>query len=277
MGELVTFTLDLEDHRPSDAAEIRYPTVTRGVLDFLDARDVRGTFFVVGEIAEAEPDLVREVAARGHEVALHGWRHTPLTELDEPTFRADLIRGKALLEELTGRPVVGLPGARSSRSCRNRVGRTDVLADVGFTYSSSVLPAKSPLFGDPGLPTTPFRWPSGVVELPCPVVRVGPVGLPYLGGVYLRALPKTSTRVARRVSASGVVLWTYCHPYDFDPDEPFWVVPEAGPLGSRLLWYNRRRTFARIEAALRDRVGPPLGERVSTLTVPTLNAESGQA
>jgi hypothetical protein len=67
------------------------------------------------------------------------------------------------------------------------------------------------------------------------------------------------------------MLWIYCHPYDFDPDEPFWVVPEVGKLGSRLLWYNRRRTFAKVDALLRGRAGPPLRERIATLgTLPTL-------
>ena len=74
------------------------------------------------------------------------------------------------------------------------------------------------------------------------------VGLPYLGGVYLRALPSSvSTARARALSGAGQLPWIYCHPYDFDPDEPFWVVPEAGRLGSRLLWYNRRRTFAKVD------------------------------
>ncbi len=39
-------------------------------------------------------------------------------------------------------------------------------------------------------------------------------------------------------------------------------MPDAGRLGSRLLWYNRRRTFAKIEAMLRGRAGPPLAERL---------------
>ena len=264
MSEQVTFTLDLEDHRPSPDAPERYPALTREVLDFLDARDVRGTFFVVGETAEAHPELVREVAARGHEVGLHGWRHQPLTELDADTFRADVTRGKALLEELTDSPVAGFRAPTFSLVPETRWA-VDVLADTGFTYSSSVLPARSPLFGDPTLPVTPFRWPNGLVELPCPVVRAAGVGLPYLGGVYLRAIPGAASTAARRSVGRAQLLWIYCHPYDFDPDEEFWVVPDAGRLGSHLLWYNRRRTFAKIEAMLRGRAGAPLAERLDEI------------
>ena len=257
----ITFTLDLEDHRPSDAVEDRSPTLTREVLDFLDARDVRGTFFVVGETAVAHPDLVTEVAARGHEVGLHGWSHTPLTELDPATLRADLTRGKALLEDLTTIPIQGFRAPIFSLVASTRWA-TDVISDVGFTYSSSVLPARSPLFGDPTLPTTPFRWPNGLLELPCPVARAGGLGLPYLGGVYLRAIPTSASHVARNRFGRDSLQWIYCHPYDFDPEEPFWVVPEAGALGSRLLWYNRRRTFAKVDALLRGRAGLPLADRL---------------
>jgi polysaccharide deacetylase family protein (PEP-CTERM system associated) len=268
----VTFTLDLEDHRPEgspDGTE-RYPDLTRRILDFLDARAVRGTFFVVGEVAAAHPEIVRDVASRGHEVGLHAWRHVPLTDLDPDTVRADVTRGKELLEELTGAPVTGfrapifslVPGSRWV---------VDVLVDAGFTYSSSVLSARSPLFGDPSLPTAPFRWPEGLVELPCPVARLGSYGVPYLGGVYLRALPRVVSAAAERGFGRDQMLWIYCHPYDFDDAEPYWVVPEAGPWGSRLLWYNRRRTFAKVDALLRGRAAPPLGERVATLTgLPTL-------
>ncbi|MEX1007241.1 MAG: polysaccharide deacetylase family protein [Acidimicrobiia bacterium] len=260
----VTFTLDLEDHRPSDAAEVRFPHITRRVLDFLDTRGVRGTFFVVGEIAEQHPELVRDVAARGHELALHGWRHVPLTELDNAEFRSGAARGKALLQELGGRPVTGFRAPVFSLVPESRWA-VDVLADLGFTYSSSVLPAKSPLFGDPTLPVTPFTWPNGVVELPCPVARIGPIGLPYLGGVYLRAIPTMASRAVAATFGRGHALWVYCHPYDFDPAEPYWVVPEAGRFGSRLLWYNRKRMFAKVDAVLRGRAALPFGERIATL------------
>ncbi|HEY7105553.1 MAG TPA: polysaccharide deacetylase family protein [Acidimicrobiia bacterium] len=262
----VTFTLDLEDHRPSGAADgtERYPDVTRRVLDFLDARRARGTFFVVGEVAAAHPEVVRDVAARGHEVGLHSWRHVPLTELDPATLRDEVTRGKALLEELSGRTVEGFRAPTFSLVPASRWA-VDVLVQVGFTYSSSVLAARSPLFGDPELPTAPFRWPEGLVEIPCPVARVGDFGIPYLGGVYLRALPHLASAAAERAFGRGQMLFIYCHPYDFDDREPYWVVPDVGRLGSRLLWYGRRRTFAKVDTLLRGRAGAPLGERVAAL------------
>jgi peptidoglycan-N-acetylglucosamine deacetylase len=267
----VTFTLDLEDHRPAGAVAgtERYPALTRRVLDFLDARSVRGTFFVVGEIAEEAPALVREVAARGHEVGLHGWRHVPLTELTPDQLRVDVDRGRAALEAAAGSPVRGFRAPMFSLVPGSRWA-VDVLGDAGFAYSSSVLPARSPLFGDPSLPLAPFRWPNGLVELPCPVVRVRAFGIPYLGGVYLRALPGPVSAAVRRGPGRHQFLWTYCHPYDFDPDEPYWVVPEAGKVGSRLLWYNRRRSFHKVDALLRGGAAAPLAERIAELgSLPT--------
>ncbi len=58
------FTLDLEDHRPDDSVPVRYPDLTGRLLDDLDDWGVRGTVFVVGEVAVESPDLVRRVADR---------------------------------------------------------------------------------------------------------------------------------------------------------------------------------------------------------------------
>jgi polysaccharide deacetylase family protein (PEP-CTERM system associated) len=269
----VTFTLDLEDHRPVRVGEERYPAITRTVLAFLADRSVRGTFFVTGEILENQPDLVREVVASGHEVAFHGFHHVPFTQLEPDQLREEAKRAKGMLEDLSGQEVVGFRAPQFSVVPESRWA-IDVLGELGFTYSSSVLPARSPLFGDPTAPTTPFRWPNGVVELPCPVASMGGIGLPYLGGVYLRTLPRAAQNAARRVFGRGQLLWIYCHPYDFDTTEPFWVVPEVGRLGSRLLWYNRDRAFAKIDALLAGGAAPPLGERIGTLELPEYPPET---
>lgn len=268
MPEPITFSLDVEDHRPEvDPFPVRYPDLTRRILDHLDERGIVGTMFVVGTVAEEAPDLVRDIAARGHEVGLHAWRHVPLTTLDEATVREETARGKALLEDLTGAAVAGFRAPTFSITAEN-VWVTEVLAELGFTYSSSVLPAPNPLFGFPGLPTEPFTWPSGLVELPCPLLGVGKAKVPFIGGVYLRALPWPVIRAGLALQGGGAVPFTYCHPYDFDPDEPYWVVPEAGPRMSRLLWIGRKRMFRRIDALL-DRgqtAGPPLRDRLGAAT-----------
>lgn len=256
----LTFTLDLEDHRPDESFPLRYPTVMREVLEFLAARNVTGTIFVVGEVAQAAPELVREVAAHGHEIGLHSWRHVPITELDPETFRAETAKGRAVLEDLTGQQVEGYRAPTFSLVPAS-LWAVDVLAELGFTYSSSVLPAPNPLFGFPGAPRQPFLWPNGVAELPAPLAGLGRFTVPYLGGTYFRMIPWVAISAARRVFDAGRVPWTYIHPYDFDTEEPYWPVPDAGRLAP-LLWVNRKRMFAKLDRLLARGVGAPLRERL---------------
>ena len=262
----ITFTLDLEDHRPPGAegrlAEERFGAMSRLVLDRMADRGVRGTVFIVGELGRSHAPLVREVAARGHEIGLHAWRHVPLTEVDPEVFRRETADGRALLEDLTGTAVVGFRAPTYSL-VRSSVWVTDVLADAGFTYSSSVLPAHNPLFGFPDAPRQPFLWPSGLIELPSPVTGVGRWQVPYLGGVYLRALPWAVVRLGAALERSTPVPFTYVHPYDPDVAEPFWWVPEAGRL-SPLLWIGRGSTLARLDR-LAARAAPPLVDRLCEL------------
>lgn len=259
----VTFTLDVEDYAgPLDAP--RAPKITREIVAFLAERRVRGTFFVVGELAEEHPDLVRDIAAAGHEVGLHAYRHDPLPDLGPAAFRDDTRRGKALLEDLSGQEVAGFRAPMFSL-VEESAWAPEILAEVGFRYSSSVLPARSPLYGWPGQPRVPYRWPSGVIELPCPVVTVGRVANPYLGGVYFRVLPWRAVEYGYRRALPDEALWTYCHPYDFDPEEPFVRRPGLGLAKSRLLWLNRSRMYDRIARLLARGAAGPLAERVSEL------------
>jgi polysaccharide deacetylase family protein (PEP-CTERM system associated) len=274
----VTFTLDLEFNEASDWQTRRFPELTDTVLDTLDEHGVQGTVFVLGELVDSHPTLVKSVATRGHEIGFHGWTHTNLTETDPATLAADLRRGRAALQDLTGQEIVGYRAPTFSL-VRESLWAVDLIADAGFEYSSSVMPARHPLFGFPECPRDPFRWPNGLVELPCPVVRIPPLALGYLGGIYLRLLPKTVVKRAVNRSRPTSLLWTYCHPYDFDADEPFFVMEPLGRLTSRLMWVNRRHMLARLETLHDGRPGRPLRTRVAeadlgntlaTFTVPAV-------
>jgi polysaccharide deacetylase family protein (PEP-CTERM system associated) len=260
---VLTFTVDLEEHRDDAAAAPRYPLMTRRILDFLGERSAIGTFFVVGELVRQAPGLIREIAAAGHEIASHGFRHEPLTRQAPDAFRSELAESKARLEDLAGRPVLGFRAPMFSLTPRS-LWALEILRDLGFRYSSSVLPAPWRTHGFAEAPARPFLWSNGLLEIPCPVGRVGPLTLPYLGGMYLRYLPPWRLRhLLGRVD--GETLWTYCHPYDVDVDEPFHHLPGKSRVASFMLWCNRRVTLRRLDALLRGQVVEPFASRWSAL------------
>jgi len=261
----ITFTFDLEDHRAGTTAPLRCREPTERILAWLGAHGARGTFFVVGDLAEREPALVRQVTDAGHELALHGLHHVPIEETGEARFLDELRRGRAILEDATGTAVAGYRAPIFSLT-RRTPWAPGALAEAGFRYTSSVLPADSPLHGIAGMPRQPFRWREGPVELPCPVTGRGRLSIPFLGGVYLRYLPVPAIRAALHRLAADVRPWIYLHPYDLDPDEPFAVLPHAGYVTSRIVHHRRAGTVGRLDAVVRAAGGlaPPLGEIAET-------------
>jgi peptidoglycan-N-acetylglucosamine deacetylase len=257
---ILTFSVDVED---DGTGPDRARRMTGALLDMLDAAGARGTFFVVGTLAEAAPAMVREIAARGHEVASHGHAHHALRDVSRARIADQLCGTRRMLEDLTGAAVTGFRAPLFSLT-PEVPWAAEVLAEAGFGYSSSVLPARNWLHGWPGAPRRPFLWPSGVLEVPVPLARLGPLELPVLGGMYLRYLPGWDLRrMARRLAAEQPeALWSYCHPYDLDADARFSVRPEAGWIGSLFLWMNRRIAVRRLWQVLEGRRSVPFAERV---------------
>ena len=104
------------DRADWDRLQLRCGDSTRRLLELFAKRGARATFFFLGWIAERLPDLVREVAAAGHEIASHGYDHRVLTELGPEGFREDLRRTGRILEDLVGqRP-------RAFRACTWSIG-----------------------------------------------------------------------------------------------------------------------------------------------------------
>jgi peptidoglycan-N-acetylglucosamine deacetylase len=242
----VTFTLDLEDHRVGTSSPVRCGGPTERVLEWLRMRNARATVFVLGHLAEQCPELVLTIAGAGHEVGLHGMHHVPIEKTGEARYLDELRRGKGVLEDITGAAVRGYRAPLFSLT-RRTPWAVAALAEAGFSYSSSVLPANNPIFGLAGVPRRPFRWRDGPIELPCPVMGRGRLALPFLGGVYLRYLPMAAIRAGIRTLPQDVAVWSYLHPYDLDPDESFEVLPHAGYVTSRLVHHHRRRTMDRMD------------------------------
>ena len=276
MTKNISVTLDVEDLRPSDQFEDRSKLMTEKVLDLFSEMNIRATIFVVGDVAKNHPEIINKAVKDGHEIGLHSHKHIPLQLLTPDEFEQELTGAKTLLQEISGQEINGFRAPTMSLTHKTRWA-VPILKRVGFTYSSSVLPAKNPLYGWDGLPRHPFRWLNSVIEFPCPVTNILGFTIPYLGGAYFRLFPSIIRKMGVRRSSYGEVLWTYCHPWEFDPDEKYYQLENVGRSTSRIAWIGRKGMENKMRDFLKDASSQTLGDIASTIDSSQLeivNAES---
>jgi len=202
----------------------RVAAQTARLLDLLDAYGARGTFFTLGVVAQRHSRLLRDIVARGHEIACHGWDHTPVYRLGPAGFRADIRRAKHAVEQAAGRLVRGYRAPNYSIR-RDTPWAFSVLIEEGFVYDSSMYPVVHDRYGFPDAPRFPHvaQHIDGIDfwEVPVGTARFGGVNLP-LGGGFFRLFPAALVRSAvTSVNARErrpVVF--YVHPWEFDPEQP---------------------------------------------------------
>lgn len=256
-----------------DGLPRRSPFLVRRLLDHLTRAEVKGTFFVLGWLAECEPETVKAISEAGHEIASHGWDHRRVTTLSPEEFRDDVRRSKGVLEDLSGQPVTGyrapsfsiLPGFEWA---------LDVLLEEGYRYDSSMVPVKvHPGYGYPKANPDPhgITRPGGtLLEMPPATLRVGPMTFPSGGGAYLRFFPVGFVRRAlRSAEARGVPGTVYVHPWELDREMPAFRAPWATRLRMRGGIRGMPRKLSALTSAFRFRT---MGE-----TAREMDAAKGRA
>lgn len=263
------FSIDLEEFyaERADFRRTALPELTERYLEFLRRHKMKATFFVVGEIAAQHPALIRAIAAEGHELACHTHTHVPLDQRDAASLRDDLRRNLDVLGNVASGPIKGFRAPILSLGEKARWAY-EVLASLGFGYSSSVLPARNPLHGWPGFGHAPRRM-DGILEIPVTLGRFFGMEVPVGAGTYFRCLPFGSIRRQfERLAVQGRAIVGYFHPYDLDVAQE--RVMSRGVGRSRvlnaLLYFNRAQTLARLESILAGGFGiVPYCEYISTL------------
>ena len=230
-------TFDIEEYfhaeafaralRPDDWPGLasRVVDTTERLLDILDYADARATFFVLGWVAERYPALVQDIAARGHEIACHGYGHQMIQRQSRLEFAKDVQRAKTAVEDAAGAAVVGFRAPTFS-VMRETLWSLEVLWEAGFLYDSSIFPIVHDRYGIPDAPRFPYRVPvmngHGIAEFPLSTISILGRRLPIAGGGYFRLLPYTVTRRAidhlnRREHQPAIV---YLHPWELDVHQP---------------------------------------------------------
>ncbi|MDR0702888.1 MAG: DUF3473 domain-containing protein [Azoarcus sp.] len=221
------------------------------ILDLLAGHGVVATFFVLGWVATRYPSLVQRIVDDGHELACHGYGHGHVSAMTPEAFRTEIVRTKTLLEDFSGRPVLGYRapdfsiGAGSSWAY-------EVLAEAGYRYSSSVYPVGHGRHGMPGASRFPWRLPPGLAEIPPATVRWGGRNWPAGGGVWFRLMPYEMSRwqIARINRHDGRAVVFYFRPWEIDPEQP--RVREAPPRVRLGQYFNLSRTEGRLRLLLED-------------------------
>lgn len=258
------FTVDVEEYFHASALESVAPRAAwanfesrlssgvRRLLDELARHDARATFFVLGWVAARRPDVVREIAAAGHEIASHGWDHRRVTTQTPDEFRNSARSSKAVLEDLSGRAVLGFR-APSFSIVPGREWALDVLVEEGYRYDSSLFPVRRPGYGYPNGDRDP-HWlarPAGrLAEIPpATLCRFG-LTLPAGGGAYFRLLPYSLVRAALGDCEGRRQPGTfYIHPWELDDGQPRLPVSWC----TKIRHYGGlRRTGARLRRLLAE-------------------------
>ena len=231
------FSIDVEDYFQVAALapavsreswptrEYRVEANTERILNLLAEKNVKGTFFVLGWVAEKSPGLVKRIASAGHEIACHGFSHQLIYKQSQTEFREETTRAKRFLEDVIGQPVLGYRAASFSIT-RESLWALDVLIDLGFEYDSSIFPIRHDRYGIPGASPAIGRIsaPSArtLVEFPMSAATFLGVQVPVSGGGYFRILPYWLTRKGlRQINESADRPFTfYLHPWEVDPGQP---------------------------------------------------------
>lgn len=235
-----------------DACECRVERNTDAVMALYEAAGVKATFFTLGWVAERYPALIRRIADAGHEVASHGYGHDRVFTLDRARFAADLERTRKLLQDASGQAVIGYRAPSFSIDKRTPWAH-EVLAEQGYSYSSSVAPIAHDHYGWPESPR--FAWNpvagSDLVEFPVTTAMIGGRRMAAGGGGFFRLLPYAVSKWAiGQVNAQGQSALFYFHPWEIDPEQPR---VDNAPLRSKLRHYTNLSVMAdKLSQVMKD-------------------------
>lgn len=228
----IAITIDVEDwfqvenlrsvypHSTWDSVESHVEKNTTRILELLEENKIKATFFVLGWVAERYSSLVRTISENGHEVASHGYSHVLNYSLSKRELKEDLERSKKLLEDITGKEVVGYRAP--SFSISDEILYT--VAEAGYKYDSSFNPFSAhDRYGTLKKYelNKPFLHESGIIEFPMPVLKFGKLTIPISGGGYFRIYPYwLFRRLVRMYLKNNDVFVFYIHPWEIDVEQP---------------------------------------------------------
>lgn len=241
------------------------------ILEVLAEHSIRGTFFILGCVATQFPDLIKDIANHGHEIASHGGWHTKVTQMSKEQFRLDVRHTKTLLEDISGKEVKIFRAPSWSISA-DTLWALKILEEEGYHCDSSIQPFKTPLSGIQGAPPFPYHpivdgTALQIIEYPPNVLQMGKMRVPFAGGLYFRLLPYMITKYALKSVNKRINAMVYFHPWEFDPHQPRLKV---SPIIQVTHYANLHKNLEKVNRLLKDFTFVPLSELIAECVFPKM-------
>lgn len=204
-----------------DKWEYRIPYTLMPILDELDRREVKGTFFCLGWVAERHPEIIREIDKRGHQIGCHSYQHELSSRFTPNLFVEDTTKAKKLIEDVTGKDINCFRAPGFSITVRN-TWAIEKLVEMGFKYDSSVFPAAHDYGGMPHYGQSEpaiLKTATGleIKEFPINIQTVLGKHVVFSGGGFFRFFPYW---LIKRWTKESPYMMTYFHTRDFDTEQP---------------------------------------------------------
>ncbi len=227
-------SIDLEEYFHAENVKAYFSTnspsrvqeSTIKILNLLESKNIKATFFILGQVAESHPGLIKTIAASNHEIASHGFNHQLVYQQSPNEFLEDISHSKKLLEDLTSKKVIGYRAP--SFSITEKVPwALGLIAEAGYQYDSSIYPIYHPRYANLGKPRFPYKHKDlNLLEVPLATTQINfsqkQFNLPIAGGAYWRLLPISYAKwgLARLNEKEKRSAFTYFHPWELDPQQP---------------------------------------------------------
>ena len=237
MLNILTFDVEdwfhILDHREVEdpASWAQHPSRvvenTRRILDVLDKRAQKATFFCLGWVADRQPDLIKDIVNRGHEIGSHSYSHQLAYKQTRKDFQDDLLRSISILEDISGKKITAYRAPGFSVTQENPW-VFDILIEAGITHDCSIFPTQRAHGGFQGVPATPFtleRDGGDIKAFPMNTFRLAGRDVVFSGGGYFRLL---NYHIIRQMMLRSDYVMTYFHPRDFDAEQP--MIPGLGAM-----------------------------------------------
>jgi len=240
--------------------EEKQPKVIQGldkIIDWLNYHDTYATFFVVGELLEYQPELLDKIIGNGHEIGFHTMHHT---RLDKIGFKEKFQEEIKNFDKLTSGKSIGFRAPTFSLNDSSRW-LINILENSKYQYDSSVVPAKTSMYGLPNAEKNPYQISSKslehndpeskITEFPILITEFLGKKIPAGGGFYVRTLPqKIITNAIKSYEKNNNPAVFYIHSWELTPE--YMPRMKLSIKDNFITYHNIEKTLSKMDKILND-------------------------